>query len=186
MLVETTPTKARAAGFALVPGIVGPGKRRWLTFFSCILILLAAFMLLIVFKEPKSDEDKYHRIVQAIRLTEKFPRPMSYHWLPPIILRPLNDFMNKPIKAYNKQEPLFLASGFLTNLTVTLTNASTTFAKSIYSIDIDEISRRIHKVAPDDFLPTSIRYDYETSSVTIEVTCPVRDVPSIRKAFESD
>ena len=94
--------------------------------------------------------------------------------------------MSKPIEAYNKQEPLFFASGFLTNLTVTLTNAPATFAKSIYSINIDDISRRVHKVAPDDFLPTSMRYGYESNSVTIEVTCPVRDVPLIRKAFESD
>ena len=189
MPLGPTPEKARASALAFLTSTIGSGKRRWLTFCGCILLLVTFFIVLLVFKEPKSDEAKYGRLALALRLTEKFGafNPNAYYWLPRVVRRPLHNFMAMPLHAYQKQEPLFFASGFLTNLTVTLTNASSTFTNSHPAIDnMDELQRRVDKAAPGDFLPAWLEYNYESNSITLQVTCPLRDVPLITKAFAND
>jgi hypothetical protein len=106
-------------------------------------------------------------------------------WLPGPISRPLDRLAVKPFRAYDVEEEALLASGFLTNLSVTLTNASARFGTTNLSPVMAQISHRMHAAVPDsDFLPFTLQRDFQSNLVSVNVTCRTKDVPLLQKAFE--
>ena len=106
-------------------------------------------------------------------------------WLPGPIARPLDRLAVKAFHTYNAQEEALLASGFLTNLSITLTNGSARFGTTNLSPLMAEISRRMHAAVPDnDLLPFSLQRDFPSNMVSVKVTCRTKDVPLLWKALE--
>jgi hypothetical protein len=104
-----------------------------------------------------------------------------------MIARPLESLLPNTVHAYVQREPIWLASGFLTNLTVTLTNASIRHAEGQTDTEnMDDVEHKLYRAAPNDWLPAMVEYNYTSNLVFLKVTCPARDVPLIKAAFEKD
>jgi hypothetical protein len=93
----------------------------------------------------------------------------------------------KPFRTYNAEEKALLASGFLTNLSVTLINASARFGtNSNAAPPMAEVSRRLHAAVIDnDWLPFSLQMDFQSNRVSVEIICRRKDVPLLTRALES-
>jgi hypothetical protein len=158
------------------------GKGGWTAIISCLLIAIAAWAVF-TFRDGGSDETRYRRAVRNMRLAG-WLQPVC-RWLPPPLASPLDNFLRKPFHAYNVQEERLLSSGFLTNVSITLSNASLLLSYNLKQ-SIDEVSRRLRRAAPDSsFLPFSLERDFSNQLVTVRITCRTNDVLRLQKALEN-
>ena len=134
-----------------------------------------------------SDEAIYRQSVRKLRVAlerQQFLR----RWLPNSVAKPLVRMMlNRPIEAYNAQKQAFLASGFLTNASITWTNAGASFSNGVMTTPtIQGVEHLLRKAGHKDaFLLTKLAKDYKTRQVTVELVCPSQDVTLLRRALES-
>jgi hypothetical protein len=129
------------------------------------------------------DEVKYRRSVHSLRAA--IGRQQFMHRLPRFVRARLREIMvDRPAEAYRAREQAFLASGFLTNVAITWTDASATFSNGVMiSPTRDEVMHLfLTVVQEDDFLLTKLAKDYRTRRVTVELVCPKQYVPLLSKA----
>jgi hypothetical protein len=155
---------------------------------TCIVLLgvflvVAAILAFVYGSRAGSDEVRYRRSIRNVRLADRVRN--ACRCLPDPISRPLDRLAVKPFRAYAAEEEALLASGFLTNLFVTLTNASARFGTTNLSPVLAQISRRMHAAVPgNDFLPFSLQRDFQSNVVSVKVTCRTKDVPLLQKTFK--
>ena len=115
-----------------------------------LLLIVAACLAFMYTGSAGSEEARYRRAVRNMRLGGVVRRMCMWRWLPRPIARPLDELAGKPFRAYDREEAALLASGFLTNVTITLTNAP----PNTWAV-VHDISRKMHAAVavPDNTFP---------------------------------
>jgi len=160
-------------------------KRRIRIAFLGIVVAFAVLFVFIQFGPAGSDDTSYRRSVRHFRLAGSIRTKCE--WLPGPVVWPLDRLRRKAFDIYYAKEQSLLASGFLTNLSLTLSNASERFGTSSNSAPpAAEIARRLKAAVPEnDWLPYTCRADFQRNQVYVTVTCPVRDAPRLIDALQS-
>ena len=144
-----------------------------------MVILIATVSLL---RPAGSEEGRYRQYVRTMRAARGLRR--SSMQLPAVLAKPLGYIGQKLWdRAADQQRSLF-ASGYLTNISITLLRASADSSGSAPRLTIGEISRCVHDAVPDNrFVPCSLAT--ESNRVWVEVSCRMQDVARIEKALAS-
>jgi hypothetical protein len=145
----------------------------------CFLILLTSVALTIIYsKYIDSDQIRYHRLTRQIRLdiqtivaNGRMP-PSSY------------DASHNRMMQYNQLEPKLLASGFLTNLSITLSPTDSTENNSSELVNV--IGSRLQNLLPNDFLPAQFVVNAQSNTVLYKIICPTSDVPLIKEVVRDE
>jgi hypothetical protein len=164
---------------------LGKKTKNLIRFGSCILLLIILFFFACNFDLPIGGRFKYHYLVIEMKLAYSLRNINKY--LPSAFAHPVHNALSKPMEAYTRQKQSFLNSGFLTNLSIILTNASMSLAKSnTPGISLVEIDKRLSKISSFDWLAVSMVSDVQGNRVYLNVTCPTNDVTLIKAAFADE
>ena len=162
-----------------------PNQRGWRQLVlsgACLLVAISVWIVL-TSTEDSSDEIRYRRAVRIMRLAGKLQGICQR--LPHALAKPLDHELTKPFDVYNKLEMKLLTSGFLTNISIVVTDAPMVLSTNLKG-NLDRISRRLHGAVPNsDFLPFTLERDFQNTQATVKITCPARDVSALRKALEN-
>ena len=145
----------------------------------CFLILLTLVALTIIYsKYIDSDQIRYHRLSRKIQLDIQTivangrMTPSSYK------------ASHYRMMQYNQLETKLLASGFLTNLSITLPPTDSTTNNSSELVDV--IDSRLQNLLPNDFLAAEIVVNVQSNTVLYKTICPTSDVPLIKEVVRDE
>ena len=145
----------------------------------CFLILLTSVALTIIYsKYIDRDQIRYHRLARQIQLDIQTTvangrmTPSSYK------------ASHYRMMQYNQLETKLLASGFLTNLSITLSPTDSTTNNSSELVNV--IDSRLQNLLPNDFLPAQIDVNVQSNTVLYEIICPTSDVPLIKEVVRDE
>lgn len=137
--------------------------------------------MLILFTGGTADERKYREYNREWWVAKKLFPPSKH--LPKVLYKPYDSLRVAMFDRFDANEKLLLASGYLTNVSIVLTNASLLLAVSTNQEPTDPVSLKLHKAAPDDrFLPFYLEI-FDRSNITVKLECPTKDVDLYRQAL---
>ncbi len=158
-------------------------KRRTVIMLAGAAVAGVALAACVLFGPTGNDEKAFYQSVRNMRFVSAVRSKCL--WLPGPLLQPINRARDKATDRVLAQQEALLASGFLTNLSVTLSNASAQFCTVETNPPHAELRQVLHAAIGDaPWLPFIVRRDFQSNRVSLEVTCRTRDVPLIVKALE--
>jgi hypothetical protein len=133
-------------------------------------------------KFPRFPILRYRRLVHEMRLSDQIRKRTT--WLPNFLAARLDNLERKPYHAFNAQQKQFLASGFLTNFTLTEVYGESDKRYEFFKSNSREDNAFLDKIAPEDEIEVIFSNDDQKRQIVFTVTCPTRDVVPFRKALE--
>lgn len=163
---------------------------------ACLSVAVAVWFFC-EFRLSANNETSYRHAVRNMRLAGKLRRPCER--LPKLLRRPIDDLLIKQFRNYDAVEAKLLASGFLTNASITLTHASALFSGDLRESNmvehailegkmegLDALTRCLQNVVGrDSFLPFILLNKDREKLVIVCITCRTCEVPLVRKALEN-
>jgi hypothetical protein len=144
-------------------------------------LLLTTFTVCVWFGlgSHASGETGYRRYLRAMRVGGGL-RSASNH-LPRPLAERVDRVADRILVGVHEKESFLRASGYLTNVSITLTGASSGLLKAP---SVDELSLRLHASVPDNpFLPASLVA--ASNRIWVEVSCRTQDVVHVQRALAS-
>jgi hypothetical protein len=157
-------------------------NKRKLAVGGVFLLAVVFVTMLLLLTSGTTDESKYREYNREWWIAKKLFPPSKH--LPNVLYEPYRSFQFAMFRRFDANEKSLLASGYLTNVSIILTNASLSLALSTNPEPTDPISFEFHKAAPDyDFLPFSLENDVGSNRITINLECRTKDVDLFRQAL---
>jgi hypothetical protein len=133
----------------------------------------------------RDDEARYRQYIRQIRLTQLlFP---ALNDRPSVLARPIEFVRRKLFDGIHSKEESLVASGYLTNVSILLTNATKSrLSGSNTTPTVNGISTKLHGAASDyRFLPFSLRTDAR-SNVSVDLQCRTKDVELYKQVLANE
>jgi hypothetical protein len=150
--------------------------------FACLLVLFAVAASL-GYACRGNGEAAYRSSLRTLKLSAAL-QSISRR-LPLSIAYPFRYLGDAAFRHYHAQDEALLTSGYLTNISITLTNASAAFTNAAKTPGLAEIRQRFCEAVPDNvWWPFALCRDNQSNLVTVEITCRSNDVPACMRALE--
>ena len=145
------------------------GKRKLQIFVIACLLGSGLLLLFYSFDEPKTDKERYQRMVESRPSFSKLVATEKGTWGP--LVRPLH-LSDRYIKKFESYREALLATGYLTNMAMTVSNAQQCRLELVIRLD---------KATQGS---DAIVCGFAVRSNLVSVTCRVEDVARFRHALE--
>lgn len=149
------------------------------------LLAIAVVWIIVSAWRGGSDETGYRQYIREVRLARVlFPalnnRPTFVAW-------PVEYARRTLFGRIRSNEALLLASGYLTNVSIVLTNASRSLLSGSNSTPtVKAISLKLHSASSEyRFLPLGLRTD-EGKCVSVELLCRTKDVAFYKQVLANE
>jgi hypothetical protein len=149
------------------------------------LLAIAAVWIIVSAWKGGDDETTYRQYIREVRLARVlFP---ALNRRPAFVAWPVEYARRRLFGRIRSNEDLLLASGYLTNVSIVLTNASQSLLSGSNSTPtVGAISLKLHSATPEyRFLPFALRTD-ESKCVSVELLCRTKDVAFYRQVLANE